>query len=435
MFQGKARQLLSRYFPLIMVAVISAVVGGAITAHLVIGANSVAENSAAVQPAPVPTAPAGVSTQVANVQTIAAGFPGGNPDAVADVAEKVAPAVVKIETLVKPSAVQSFRSNDPFFNNPFFRQFFDPNGGDPFGGNRQQPYETGVGSGFIIDRDGYIVTNNHVVSGASEIKVYIRGHKDPFQGKVVGGDDRLDIAVVKIDPKGERLATVTFGDADKTRVGEWLIAIGNPFGMDWTVTTGVLSAKGRPLTINDQGRPHNFRNLLQTDAAINPGNSGGPLIDLKGDVIGINTAVDTQGPGIGFAIPVNKDMKDYVGQLKSGKPVTLNGEDQKAYGAKPWLGIGMTDLTPDVANQVGIQGVSEGVLITEIVSGSPADKAGLQPGDVIVGLKNSKVKTVQQILDFVKKASVGEKVALSVVREGRRVLVIVTLGSRPDNTN
>ncbi|MGD0153069.1 MAG: trypsin-like peptidase domain-containing protein [Thermacetogeniaceae bacterium] len=210
-------------------------------------------------------------------------------DTIADTVAAAGPAVVKIETQVTTQV------ENPFFNDPFFRQFFGQ-------GNNQSEtmVQKGLGSGFFISADGYLLTNEHVIDGAQQIQVTIMGKSQPVNARVVGSDQDLDLAVLKVDA-GSNLPYLKLGDSDNIRVGSWAIAIGNPYGLDHTVTVGVISAKGRPITVQDRS----YRNLLQTDASINPGNSGGPLLDMNGEVIGINTAVDAQAQGIGFAIPSN----------------------------------------------------------------------------------------------------------------------------------
>ncbi len=222
-----------------------------------------------------------------------------NAETVADIVSSAGPAVVKIDTYTTRSVYV-----DPFFNDPFFRQFF----GSPYG-QTQKKEEHGLGSGFIISSNGNILTNAHVISGAGRITVTIQGYKNPFTASVIGEDYDLDLAVLKVQAKN--LPALKLGDSNKTRVGNWVIAIGNPYGLDHTVTVGVISAKGRPVTIGSR----NYKNLLQTDASINPGNSGGPLINLSGEVIGINTAV-AQAQGIGFAIP-SKTASDVILNLVS----------------------------------------------------------------------------------------------------------------------
>ena len=225
---------------------------------------------------------------------------------VADITEKSSPAIVNIQSQIKVNSVP----NNPFFNDPFFREFF----GDQFEVRPDQRYDTGIGTGFIISSDGYIVTNQHVINQADKVTVQLNGENDEIPAKVVGQDYDLDLAVLKIEGSG--YPTLPLGNSDVMRAGEMVIAIGQPFGLDHTVTVGVISAKGRPISIEDR----DYRNLIQTDAAINPGNSGGPLLNSKGQVIGINTAVNAQAQGIGFAIPINT-ARDVLDELRSGKKI------------------------------------------------------------------------------------------------------------------
>jgi len=223
---------------------------------------------------------------------------GLGPETIADMVAAAGPAVVEIQTEVATQV------DNPFFNDPFFQQFFGQNFSQP-----QTEVQQGLGSGFLISPDGYLLTNEHVIDGATVITVTIAGKSQTVSAQVVGSDKDLDLAVLKVNA-GSNLPYLKLGDSDNSRVGDWAIAIGNPYGLDNTVTVGVISAKGRPVTVQD----HNYPNLLQTDASINPGNSGGPLLNLNGEVIGINTAVDEQAQGIGFAIPINtaKNLIDSV---------------------------------------------------------------------------------------------------------------------------
>ncbi|MFY9217639.1 MAG: trypsin-like peptidase domain-containing protein, partial [Tepidanaerobacteraceae bacterium] len=232
------------------------------------------------------------------------------PTDIPEIVEKVGDAVVYIETVSESSS-----SSDPFFNDPFFRYFF----GDSFGFRTTPRVSRGIGTGFIINPKGYIITNEHVINNATEVTVTVIGFDEPFKATVVGKDFNLDLAVLKID-SSKKLPYIELGNSDEMRVGDWVIAIGNPYRLDHTVTVGVISAKGRPVTIPDQstGKQRVYKDLIQTDAAINPGNSGGPLISLDGKVIGINTAVNAQAQGIGFAIPINtaKEVLDEL--IKTG---------------------------------------------------------------------------------------------------------------------
>lgn len=320
------------------------------------------------------------------------------PDTIQNIVKQTSPAVVKIET-----EVQSRDAYDPFLGDPFFRDFF----GDLF---RSQPeIRNGLGSGFLISADGYIVTNDHVVSGASRIKVYLSSEKEPYEAKLIGSDTQLDLAVLKIDA-GNSLPYLLFGDTNKLEVGSWVIAIGNPYGLDHTVTVGVISAKGRPVTIQDT----EYKDLLQTDASINPGNSGGPLIDLSGKVIGINTAINAQAQGIGFAIPSSTVTQVLDQLINSGKVI------------RPWLGVYMQPVTEDLANYFGLE-KTEGVLISAIAEGSPAQKAGLQRGDIVLEYNKKKVNDPDTLKDEVLKTKIGEKVVLLLFRNGNTQYIPITV--------
>ncbi|MBE3573102.1 MAG: trypsin-like peptidase domain-containing protein [Moorella humiferrea] len=333
--------------------------------------------------------------------SISAEIPAGlGPEAIADIVEKAGPAVVRIDTIAET------RISSPF-NDPFFRQFF----GDQFNMGPQE--QRGLGSGFIISPDGYILTNQHVIEGAKQVKVTVVGYDKPFNAKVVGADATLDLAVLKIDA-GKALPYLTLGDADKVRVGEWAIAIGNPDGLDHTVTVGVISAKGRPIDVQDR----HYENLLQTDASINPGNSGGPLLNLKGEVIGINTAVNASAQGIGFAIPSS-----------TVKPV-LNDLMTRGKIARPWLGVALTSVTPDIAEMLGLEN-AEGALVGQVVDGSPAAKAGIQKYDVILQLEGQKIKDANDLVNKVQALKIGQQVNLQIYRRGQLVEISVVLGEKP----
>jgi Do/DeqQ family serine protease len=320
---------------------------------------------------------------------------------IADMVDQAGPAVVRIETTTK---VQSNNLD------PFFRNFFGMD--SPF----YQPEErNALGSGFIINEDGYIVTNNHVIDGADQIQVFVTNFDKPFDAKIIGKDPELDLAVIKID-SNKKLPYLTLGDSDSIRVGDWSVAIGNPYGLDHTVTVGVISAKERPQTIGNQ----HFTNLLQTDTAINPGNSGGPLLNLNGEVIGINTAINAEGQGLGFAVPINPVKEVLDDLIKNGKV------------ARPWVGVYLQDLDADLINYFGID-FKEGAVISQVVNGSPAAKAGLQRGDIIVELDGVKIKDSQHLIEVVGKAKIGEKKKLLIWRQGELKSITVTIGEKSYN--
>lgn len=322
------------------------------------------------------------------------------PNIIADIVEAAGPAVVKIET-----RAVSLR-NDPFMNDPFFREFF---GGRT---QTQQRVVQGLGSGFIISKDGYILTNEHVVGGASEINVIVQGKSQTFSARLVGSDSDLDLAVLKIEA-AEELPFLEFGDSDQTRVGEWVIAIGNPYGLDHTVTVGVVSAKGRPVTVENK----KYRNLLQTDASINPGNSGGPLLNLQGKVVGINTAVNASAQGIGFAIPSNTAQGVLQEMISTGKVV------------HPWLGVVVGSITDDLAAALGVKQDS-GIIVRQVVSGSPAQKAGIRAGDIIQQFNGVIIRTPDELVDQIAASQVGSRAELAILRQGHAMKVSVTIGSK-----
>lgn len=340
----------------------------------------------------------------ANENSVArAELPGVEPGTIAAIVEDAGPAVVKVDTLTPVRNPHL----DPFFNDPFFRQFFGRIA------PQEQQYEPGLGSGFLISSDGYILTNEHVISSATEIKVTVSGFNEPFKARVVGSDYDLDLAVLKIDaPK--KLPCLKLGDAQKARVGDWVIAIGNPYGLDHTVTVGVISAKGRPIDIEDR----HYKNLLQTDASINPGNSGGPLLSLKGEVIGINTAVNAQAQGIGFAIPSNT-VKSVLDELISkGKVV------------RPWLGVQVQQVDSKWADYLGLS-KTEGALVVGVVSGSPADRAGISRGDVVLEIGGIKIKTPEELVAAIKEQRIGSQTEVLLWREGKLVRVKVVINEKP----
>jgi Do/DeqQ family serine protease len=336
---------------------------------------------------------------LANAQDTA--LPGVGPNLVANTVDKTGPAVVKIETI----RTSQEEITDPFFNDPFFRQFF---GNLP---NRPRE-ERGLGSGFIYSSEGYIITNEHVINGANSIEVTIQGFKEPLPAAVVGADFDLDLAVIKVRA-GKPLPTLKIGDSDKVKVGNWVIAIGNPFGLDHTVTVGVISAKGRPISVENR----NYKNLLQTDASINPGNSGGPLLNLNGEVVGINTAV-AQAQGIGFAIPINTAKIILPDLIKKGK-IT-----------RPWLGVQLQALTPELAGYLGLEN-NQGALIVGTIAGSPAARAGLRQGDVIVKINNRKINNPDDLIEAIKETKIGQKVTLLLYRQGEIKTVSLTISEKP----
>jgi serine protease Do len=333
----------------------------------------------------------------------------------AAVVEPLLPAVVNIST---SKVVKSQRGENPFSNDPFFRQFF----GNPFGGDEpQQPREQkehSLGSGVIVNPDGYILTNNHVVEGASDVQVTL-SDKRTLKAKVIGTDPRTDIAVLKIPTSN--LATVTLGDSTKARVGDIVLAIGDPFGIGETVTMGIVSAKGRR-DLRLEG-PEGYEDFIQTDASINPGNSGGALVNTRGELIGINTAIISNGgggnQGIGFAVPVNMARTVMEQILKSGK-VT-----------RGFLGVSIQEVTPDLAKAFNLPS-AEGALVGDVTADSPGAKAGLQKGDVITALNGQKITDYHDLRLRISQTAPNTPVKLDVYRNGQKQEVTATLSEFPE---
>ncbi|MDD2735110.1 MAG: DegQ family serine endoprotease [Desulfuromonadaceae bacterium] len=320
-------------------------------------------------------------------------------------AEDLTPAVVNISTKknMKSLNMQQMPQQGPNGNDPFedfFGRFFR---GVPERHQRQN----GLGSGVLISEDGEIITNNHVVADADEIMVKLSDHHE-YKAKILGTDDKLDIAVLKIDPKG-KLHFASLGDSDEMHVGEWVMAIGNPFGLERTVTAGIISAKGRVIGSGP------YDDFLQTDASINPGNSGGPLINGKGEVIGINTAIIASGQGIGFAIPINM-AKSILPQLREGKKVT-----------RGYLGVNAQLVTADLAKSFGLE-EAEGALVSEVFKGSPAEKSGVKVGDIILAFDGKPVHEVSELPRLVAGTKIGKSVHIILLREGKKLDKTVTVG-------
>lgn len=345
-------------------------------------------------------------------------------DTFTQIAEKASPAVVGIKVEVE-SQGQIFEGmpespfGSPFGGDDFFDFFFR---GRPPGGSRprsgQQPgfKQMAQGSGFVISKDGYILTNDHVVGKASKITVKLSENQE-IEAKLIGSDPETDLAVIKID-SGKDLPTMQLGDSDKLKVGQWVLAIGSPFGLSHTVTAGIISAKGRSdihLTT--------YEDFIQTDAAINPGNSGGPLINLDGEVVGINTAIigSTGNVGIGLAIPVNMAKAVYEQLVKGGKVV------------RGFLGVGIQDLTPDLAKSFGIKEETRGVLVSEVTKNSPADNAGLKQGDIVTELNGQTVQKASELQYRVSVLKPGTEANLVVLRENKQKSIAVVLGERPES--
>lgn len=336
------------------------------------------------------------------------------PNNIAKIFEQSSPAVVQIETYAK-----SRSSSGGMWQDDFFRQFFGDDYGQDNGGGDGSLQQSGMGSGFIFDSTGYILTNQHVISDAAEIKVIVDGYEQPFTAELLGSSYELDLAVLKI--KGSDFPTLKLGDSGSMNMGDWVVAIGNPYGFDHTVTVGVLSSNEREISIPDSNGTRNYKHLLQTDASINPGNSGGPLINLQGEVIGINTAVSSQAQGIGFAIPTST-IKDVLENLKSNTKIP-----QKPV---PFIGATLMDVTADIADKLGIGKDTKGAFVRVVLFNSPAYKADLRQYDVITGMDDKNYATTNELIAAIQKKTVGDKVTLHVARGDKKLDISVTVGDR-----
>ncbi len=342
-------------------------------------------------------------------------------DATVGVASKVGEAVVSISSVVTEKVTDRFNFGSPFsdLDDDPFRNFFE----EFFGEGIEREYKRmGLGSGVIIDREGYILTNEHVVSGASQIKVKLSDGRE-FDAQIKGSDPRTDLAVIKIEAKN--LTSAKLGDSKDLKIGQWVVAIGNPFGFaienpEPTVTVGVVSALHRYLPGIGK-RDRGYDDLIQTDAAINPGNSGGPLVNLKGEIVGINTAIITTSggyQGLGFATPISK-AKRILRRLIKGEKVL--------YG---WLGVNIQDLNDDLRSYFGIK-EREGVIVLKVYKDSPAQEGGLNEGDLILAFNKQSVRATRELVKMVSSAEVGETIALKVVRSGKEVSLKVKIGATP----
>jgi len=323
--------------------------------------------------------------------------------------KQLSPSVDNISTTsVSKGGVQSFESpfgekgDDPF--DDFFENFF--------GDNPQREFKRkGLGSGFIFSEDGYIITNNHVVERATDIKVILQ-NGDSYDAEIIGTDPKSDLALLKIESKS-KLPAVRFGNSDRLEIGDWVLAIGNPFGLGHTVTVGIISAKGRSLGLGS------YDDFLQTDAAINPGNSGGPLFNFNGEVIGVNSAIIAGGQGIGFAIPINM-TKNVVSQLRNGGKVV-----------RGWIGVYVQRLTPEIAESLDLDD-DNGALVADVTAGGPADKAGVKRGDIIIEVNGNKINEMPELPKLVASYRPGTKTKLKVIRDSKEMILNIKLEELPD---
>ena len=332
------------------------------------------------------------------------------PVSFADLADKVKGAVVNISTTqeVEGNPLMPFLGPESpfgeFFGHNLPKEFF---GNQPHGKMKTHA----LGSGFVISKEGLILTNNHVVAKATEIKIKLLTGKE-YDAKLVGRDPKTDLALIKVKPDKDFPEPEVLGDSDALRVGDWVMAVGNPFGLGHTVTTGIISAKSRILGAGP------YDDFLQTDAAINPGNSGGPLFNMQGQVIGINTAIIAQGQGIGFAIPINM-AKELLPQLKTGKIV------------RGWLGVMIQDITPELAKSFGLIR-SNGVLISDVVKDSPADKAGLLSGDVILRFDGKEIENAHKLSQLVAETAPNTLIKIGLLRNGKEKTLSLKIGTMPE---
>ncbi len=314
--------------------------------------------------------------------------------------KEVSPAVVNVST------TQVLRFNRPRMRSPFGHDPFDDFWNNFFGNMPREQKRRSLGSGFIVSDDGYILTNNHVIEKADEITVTLLDKED-FKAKVVGADPKTDIALIKINA-GKKLPHVALGDSNRLEIGEWVVAIGNPFGLGHTVTAGIVSAKGRIIGSGP------YDDFIQTDASINPGNSGGPLFNLEGQVVGINSAIIQGGQGIGFATPIDL-AKAVLSQLKEKGKVT-----------RGWLGVYIQRLSPEIAQSLNIPG-KKGALVSETTKDGPAEKAGIKSGDVIVSYDGKDVNDEHDLPQMVATTPPGKKVTIGVIRDGKEIKIPVTI--------
>jgi Do/DeqQ family serine protease len=328
--------------------------------------------------------------------------PTAPPQSIAALVKASMPAVVGIVAVTARAG-----SSDPFHD--FLERMYGSGGNE-----REQPVR-GIGTGFFIRSDGLVVTNWHVVEGATDVAVQVGEDERPYRGVLVGKDDATDLALVRVETGGS-FPVLPLGDSEGLEVGEWVIAIGNPFGLSHSVTTGIVSFKGRT-DVNPAGKP-GYYDFIQTDAAINPGNSGGPLLDARGAVIGINAAVNPSGQGIGFAIPINM-LKEILPQLEKGHVV------------RSWMGVTVQDqLGPDLAESFGLPN-GKGVLVTDVVEGGPAERAGLRTGDVIVSFEGEQLAESYRLRWLAANAGPGRNIRLGIWRSGHLREMRVALVGKP----
>ncbi|NOV02288.1 S1C family serine protease [Paenibacillus planticolens] len=341
----------------------------------------------------------------ADVQTASLNPTGTN--SISSIAKAASPAIVKIETKVKQTNSGQNRRNA-------YQQ----------GTQSGDTIENGIGSGFVFDSSGYILTNEHVIDGADEINVYVQGYDTPFTAKLLGSSYDLDLAVLKIEGDKD-FPALKIGNSDNTEVGDWLVAIGNPYDFDYSVTTGVLSAKEREISIDDEQGTRNYKHLLQTDTAINPGNSGGPLLNMNGEVIGINTAVNSEAQGMGFAIP-SSTINSVVDKLKNNETIPKE--------PAPYIGVALQNISNDMLQDLKINS-TKGAVVTEVKQGTPAFQAGIRQYDVILDVNGTAISSTDDLTKAVQAAAVGDKLKVTISRDGETKDVTVEVGDRNAETS
>ena len=394
----------AQYLTLTLIAAVSILFGMVLASGAKLTPASLADS--VMQPASLRQSP---EAAAGSASTNRVGYP-----SFADIVEKVNPAVVSI---ISTEMVDPNKSPQ----NPHgpFEFFFGPGQDRRRPGTPEPRREDSGGSGFIISEDGYILTNNHVIEGADKIRVNLEGDDNDYKADVVGADPGTDLALIKISSE-HKLPTIPLGDSDGLRVGEWVIAVGNPYYYEHTVTVGVVSAKGRKL--GELSKDPSLDEFIQTDAAINFGNSGGPLLNVNGEVIGVNSAISSVGQGIGFAVPINT-AKAILSQLKA------TGHVQRGY-----LGIRLRNVSTDLKDAFGLKD-TKGALVEDVEKGLPGDQAGLRPGDVIVGVDGKNVNTMDELVKTISSREPGSRVRLNLLREGRPVVVTARLEDRGQYVN